>query len=400
MKQHKFTIIIPTRNRADVLEWALKTCITQEYKNLEIIVSDNYSEDRTREVVSSYNDKRIKYFNTGLRLSMSHNWEFALSKATGDYVSILGDDDGFLPNAIGSINDILNEITLPAICWHQSKYVWPNSGFHKHSLFIIMRKGIRIYEGKENLKKVLYYQNHYSTNPWLYGGFVKTDLLKSIREKSEGVFFHSRIPDIYSGIAVASQIGKYIYSIGPYSIAGVSSHSQGASSFSAEEKLRKAHYIFMTEADLIPFHPSLEFVASSIPFLVAESSLQAKKLGLIKENVLPGIKYVLQKCLDESIRKEDTVKYKEMEAFKKTAEINQINWDEIIENPLQKKITTIDKIKNELRQRLIGIYVDVKKTNIPNIYEASLFHEKVYNGGSKFFYNSIRKISELLHGNT
>src|SRR5260221_3430582 len=306
MIQHKFTIIIPTRNRADVLEWALKTCVEQEYENLEIIISDNYSEDHTKEVVSSYHDKRIKYYNTGQRLSTSHNWEFALSKTNGGYVSVLGDDDGFLPHAVTSINGILNNNPLDAICWHQSKYFWPDSGFQKNSLFVIMRKGIRIYSGKENLKKVLNYQSHYSTNPSLYGGFIKTDLIDAIRKRSNGFFFHSRIPDIYSGIAIASQIENYIYSIGPYSIAGVSSHSHGASIVSADENLKKSFNLFMNEGELIPFHPSLELVTSSIPLLVAESGLQAADSGLIAEqNILPDIKYLLQKCLDTAMSKEE-----------------------------------------------------------------------------------------------
>ena len=401
MTQHKFTIIIPTRNRADVLEWALKTCVTQEYENLEIIISDNYSGDHTKEVISSYHDRRIKYYNTGERFSMSHNWEFALSKANGDYVSILGDDDGFLPNAVTAINGILNNNPSDAICWHQSKYFWPNSGFERHSLFVIMRKGTRIYYGKENLKKVLNYQSHYSTNAWLYGGFIKMNLINAIRKKSNGVFFHSRIPDIYSGIAIASQIGSYIYSIGPYSIAGVSSHSQGASSFSGEEKLRKAHNMFMNEADLIPFHPALEFVASSIPYLVAESALQAADSGLIIEkNTLPNIKYVLQKCLEVALTKEEIVRNNEINAFKKTAAIHSINWNDLVKSISEKRNSWTDNLKYQIKQKLMGIYVDGDKTSMKNIYDASLLHQKIYGRNSKFFYNSIRKVSEVFYGAT
>ena len=59
----KFSVIIPTRERSDTLQSSLKTCVGQDYDNLEIIVSDNFSTDNTREVVESFDDPRIRYIN-------------------------------------------------------------------------------------------------------------------------------------------------------------------------------------------------------------------------------------------------------------------------------------------------------------------------------------------------
>jgi hypothetical protein len=398
MIKNKFTIIIPTRNRADVLKWALKTCTMQDYDNLEIIISDNYSEDDTREVVQSFDDNRIKYFNTGRRLSMSHNWEYALSKASGGYISILGDDDGFLPNALENINDILQNHPLEAIAWHQSRYCWPGSGFHSHSLFVNMRHGVRIYNGQENLTRVLNYINYYTTNPWLYAGFIKHGLLTSIQKKSSGSFFHSRIPDIYSGIAIASQVGKYVYSTGPFSMAGISSHSNGASSFTSNEKLRKAFNLFMNEAELLPFHPSLEFIASSIPLLIAESAFQARDLGLIDKNMLPNLNYILRVCVDTALSKEQSVKEHEISRLKEIAQKHDINWDELYQDTNKKPQKNL--LKTMMKQKLMGVTVDGDKANLHNVYEASLFHEKIYSTKSKLLYNMVRRVSELIHGNT
>jgi len=76
------TVIIPTRERADTLETCLQTVVAQTYPNLKIIVSDNCSNDNTKDVVLSFDDKRITYLNTGRRLSMTHNWEFAIRNVT------------------------------------------------------------------------------------------------------------------------------------------------------------------------------------------------------------------------------------------------------------------------------------------------------------------------------
>ena len=100
-------VVIPTRERADTLKFCLQTVLMQAYSNLRIIVSDNFSNDSTKDVVLRFNDERITYLNTGQRLSMSHNWEFALSKITDGWVTILGDDDGLLPGALERVAEII-----------------------------------------------------------------------------------------------------------------------------------------------------------------------------------------------------------------------------------------------------------------------------------------------------
>jgi glycosyltransferase involved in cell wall biosynthesis len=102
----KITVIVPTRERCDVLQHCLQTLTMQDYQHLEILVSDNFSADATKEVVASAGDPRIRYINTGRRLSMSHNWEFALSHVRDGWVTFIGDDDGLPPGAIASVSDL------------------------------------------------------------------------------------------------------------------------------------------------------------------------------------------------------------------------------------------------------------------------------------------------------
>ncbi len=103
----RISVLIPTRERADTLVSSLRTCTSQDEDDLEIIVSDNFSADDTRYVVESFNDSRIRYLNTGKRLGMSQNFEFAMAHAEGDYITILGDDDGLLPGAVGDLRALV-----------------------------------------------------------------------------------------------------------------------------------------------------------------------------------------------------------------------------------------------------------------------------------------------------
>ena len=101
------TVVIPTRNRAQTLLSCLRTCSAQRYANFTILVSDNASTDNTRAVVEAAGDSRIRYFNTGYFVSMSDNWEFALSHVAEGYVTFIGDDDGLLPDAIADLARLL-----------------------------------------------------------------------------------------------------------------------------------------------------------------------------------------------------------------------------------------------------------------------------------------------------
>jgi glycosyltransferase involved in cell wall biosynthesis len=93
-------IVIPTRERAEPLYWAIKSCLLQDYSNYKIVISDNDSMDNTAEIVHAFSDSRIEYIKTSRRLSMSENWEFALKHVDEGYVIYLGDDDGLVPNVL------------------------------------------------------------------------------------------------------------------------------------------------------------------------------------------------------------------------------------------------------------------------------------------------------------
>lgn len=95
------TIAIPTYNRADnFLRDCLESVLNQTYNNLEIIVSDNDSQDNTEEVVLGYNDQRIRYIKQQENLGPIKNTNYCLEAATGTYFQMLHDDDMIDPEFI------------------------------------------------------------------------------------------------------------------------------------------------------------------------------------------------------------------------------------------------------------------------------------------------------------
>jgi hypothetical protein len=88
----RISIAIPTLNRAQLLDRAIKSALAQRYDNIEIIASDNGSIDDTKNVLSKYAG-RIKTFTHTTTMSAARHGEFIRKQATGDLLLHVSDDD-------------------------------------------------------------------------------------------------------------------------------------------------------------------------------------------------------------------------------------------------------------------------------------------------------------------
>jgi len=284
MPAPKITVIIPTRERCDVLESSLRTVTSQDYDNLEIIVSDNCSTDDTEGVVRRANDQRIRYVNTGKRLNMSHNWEFALSHVREGWVSFIGDDDGLLPESIKAVASIIETSGVDAIRSTFCTYHWPAIMGNEHGQLIVpMGSGIEMREASPWLGKVMRGVAKYPQLPVIYdGGFISLAALNKVKSKT-GAFFASCNPDLYSAVAIASVINRYVYLHAPMAVSGVSRHSTGNSSFSVKmNKSTTPVSTFYSESN-IPFHDAMPLhedgsLPISFQAMVYEAYLQSAPL--------------------------------------------------------------------------------------------------------------------------
>lgn len=98
----KVSIIIPVYNGADFIREAIESALAQVYRNIEILVVNDGSNDSgaTERAVKAYGD-RVKYFkkkNGGVAAALN----FAITKMTGDYFSWLSHDDLYYPDKIAS----------------------------------------------------------------------------------------------------------------------------------------------------------------------------------------------------------------------------------------------------------------------------------------------------------
>lgn len=374
MTKSKVTVVIPTRERPDTLAKCLKTVINQDYQNLDIIVSDNFSGPATAAVVQALNDPRVKYFNTGKRISMSHNFEFALSKIDDGWIVVLGDDDGLLPNSLGRVVNLLERSGLQALASYTCSYNWPSrNGSSESILTVPIRQGERLVSSKQALRRLMDWRMHSLILPQLYtGGVVSAALFKRICA-IKGSFFQSQIPDVYSGIAICSVIDRYMLTHEPFAINGASRHSNGAALFRMEQTP------FLNEGN-IPFHPSIPLpetgtLTFSLPALVYESYLQSDYLHNDFLKVSPANQ--LELILNQTTMGRNVL----VDWGKMFAAYHRIDHREILakskKTPIRRRISQLRAMLENLKDRY---RIDTSYgMAINDVYEASIVAATVLN---------------------
>jgi glycosyltransferase involved in cell wall biosynthesis len=101
------SICIPAYNAEKTLAYTLDSILKQNYKNVEILVSDNHSTDKTSIIVKEYEKYNIKYFLNPTKpddlkniSSVVSNFNYLLSLAQGEFIALYHADDIYLPSII------------------------------------------------------------------------------------------------------------------------------------------------------------------------------------------------------------------------------------------------------------------------------------------------------------
>lgn len=243
----KIHVVIPTREREDTLLHCIASVLEQDCDRMSVWISDNASGPKTRDVAMGFADPRVRYLNTGTRLSMSHNFEFALSHIDSGWIVVVGDDDGLLPGRLEPAVCALEASGAMALNSDTCFYNWPGASDEPVRLTVPLGKARRLVDSRHAMAEFMKVEPYRLRLPQTYtGGIVHADLYNRIKAV-RGSFYQSQIPDIYSGFAIASSIDRFLYSAEPFAIAGSSRHSIGRSLF----KLEKNPFL---DEGLIPFH--------------------------------------------------------------------------------------------------------------------------------------------------
>lgn len=100
------SVVVPTHERADTLQRAIESVLSQTITDIELIVVDDASTDGTEAVVREYDDPRIKYLKHDENCGGSAARNTGVDAAEGKFVAFLDDDDEWRPGKLAAQLDV------------------------------------------------------------------------------------------------------------------------------------------------------------------------------------------------------------------------------------------------------------------------------------------------------
>ncbi len=241
----KFSVLLPTRNRLELLKYAIETVRRQDYNDWEIIVSDNYSEEDIAGYVQSLHEPRIKYYRTDRFIPVTDNWNNALEKSSGDYVIMLGDDDCLMKGYFRTINLVLEKYQDPDFIYTSAfLYAYPgvmpgfpNGFLHPYDRAYFLKSAKEpFWLGQKDAFKCVKQSMNFKL-PFDYNmqfSIVNRKFIKSLEH--HGKFFQSPYPDFYAQNVIFFKARRILICPIPLVTIGISPKSFGFYYFNQREK--------------------------------------------------------------------------------------------------------------------------------------------------------------------
>jgi len=120
----KVSVLLPTFERPQFFEQALKSALAQEGVPLEVIVCDNSRDDETETLIAKYlGDARLSYHHNRSARTKAENFRAFERLATGDYFQWLMDDDILLPGKLRKMTEMLEKRPEVRLVTSQRAYI-------------------------------------------------------------------------------------------------------------------------------------------------------------------------------------------------------------------------------------------------------------------------------------
>lgn len=217
----KFSIVLPTKDRPEYAEVALKSIKLQTYDDFEVVFCDNYLNKSAHEVFEKNSDHRFKYVKPKNFLGMSDNWEYAIDLCIGEYIIFLIDKTVLLPFALEKLSKtILDNSGVEIISFYHENYYLESPNDLNKGKFRAVHQSVESQKYNPNaiLKESLEFaQNRglegvkYFYGKLCYGAFSNS-LIQKIK-KVNGRLFYPIAPD-YTSRTSALLLSNYCIDIG------------------------------------------------------------------------------------------------------------------------------------------------------------------------------------------
>lgn len=117
------SIVLPTYNRAGKIGNAIESVLRSTYPHFELLIIDDGSVDETETVVSSYQDKRIKYYKMSQNGGQSKARNYGMQISQYDYIAFEDSDDLWRPEKLElQMQAILSADADVGFAYHKLRY--------------------------------------------------------------------------------------------------------------------------------------------------------------------------------------------------------------------------------------------------------------------------------------
>jgi glycosyltransferase involved in cell wall biosynthesis len=289
----QFSILVPTRQRPDTLLATLATLIWHPGDDYEIVVADNFGDDDVAAVIDAAQQRhpRIKHIRSDRVLPMSENWERGLAACSGEYVSVLGDDDGFLPSTLDAVRKLIAITQARVISWETHTYWWPDTivYWNRNKLYVSLGNlDVAWIQSRPALIETYRNAVSFGQLPMIYNAFVHRDVINSVIDRFGAYFVPTfASPDVASGIINLAHTSRYLHSFRPLAVRGNSRRSTGSSFLVRSRGTEQQNTYLKEEGRTIEqlIHPSMP-ASKSIGFGIASLKLHVKDLLFPHDNEL------------------------------------------------------------------------------------------------------------------
>jgi glycosyltransferase involved in cell wall biosynthesis len=122
------SIAMPVRNGERFIRQALDSLLAQTVADLELIISDNHSDDQTEQICRAYasRDARIRYVRQDTNIGLYPNVELVMRAARGRYLMLVGDDDVYQPGYAERLIGLMAPHPHVGLCYSDFAYVRPD----------------------------------------------------------------------------------------------------------------------------------------------------------------------------------------------------------------------------------------------------------------------------------
>jgi glycosyltransferase involved in cell wall biosynthesis len=170
MTEPLVSVGIPTFNRAAKLTRAVESVLAQTHRNLELVISDNASDDNTETVCRAFceHDQRVRYLRSPYNRGPTANFNTLFGELRGDYSMLLSDDDwldhGYIASCLAELD-------------RRPGYVLACGIAHYLRDGVVVREGVEMQlENDSPNKRVLTYLREVDENGVFYGLMPKAVL--------------------------------------------------------------------------------------------------------------------------------------------------------------------------------------------------------------------------------